>query len=339
MSFAGSMLRRMLRCVGRGEFSAAGYFLGWVLLGSIPRRVALAVGNAGAVCAARWADDTQLRKNMARALGVADPALVPDSVVRAAWRSYARYWMEVFALPKLAQDPRVIARLDSSVQGVEYLDEALASGRGVVIVLTHSGNWDMAGLWLVHHAGGFSTVAERLSPEELFDAFVEYRESLGFEVLAHTGGGVPVMQVLEQRLRGGGIVCLLGERDLSGRGVAVPLLGELAHVPTGAARLVRDTGATLLTAECFFTPASAGQLPGWGMVVDAPVTPRDPKDVAGTTAQIMGNLGAHIARHPEDWHMLQPVFDQDVDSARLRRAQQRAQTDDVAAPTQPAEEE
>ena len=60
----------------------------------------------------------------------------------------------------------------------------------------HSGNWDMAGVWLVHHAGTFTTVAERLKPEVLYEAFVEYRESLGFEVLALTGGQPTVFRVL-----------------------------------------------------------------------------------------------------------------------------------------------
>ena len=41
----------------------------------------------------------------------------------------------------------------------------------------------MAGVWLVHHSGTFTTVAERLKPESLYRRFLEYRESLGFEVL------------------------------------------------------------------------------------------------------------------------------------------------------------
>ena len=52
------------------------------------------------------------------------------------------------------------------------------------MALPHSGNWDMAGVWLVQHYGTFTTVAERLKPESLYRRFVDYRESLGFEMRA-----------------------------------------------------------------------------------------------------------------------------------------------------------
>ena len=37
-----------------------------------------------------------------------------------------------------------------------------------MLALPHSGNWDMAGVWLVQHYGRFTTVAERLKPESLY---------------------------------------------------------------------------------------------------------------------------------------------------------------------------
>src|SRR3712207_7664692 len=42
-------------------------------------------------------------------------------------------------------------------------------GRGLILALPHSGNWDAAGVWLVDWLGGpFMTVAERLRPESLY---------------------------------------------------------------------------------------------------------------------------------------------------------------------------
>ena len=58
----------------------------------------------------------------------------------------------------------------------------------MVLALPHSGNWDMAGVWLVQQHGTFTTVAERLKPESLYRRFIDYRESLGFEVLPLSGG-------------------------------------------------------------------------------------------------------------------------------------------------------
>ena len=70
----------------------------------------------------------------------------------------------------------------------------------------------------------FTTVAERLKPETLYDRFVAYREGLGMEVLPHSGGSA--FGTLARRLRDGGLVCLVADRDLSASGVEVTFFGE-----------------------------------------------------------------------------------------------------------------
>src|SRR6202011_12865 len=103
--------------------------------------------GAGAHYAARGGGPEQLRKNLARVLGV-EPAQVPDSLIRASLASYARYWREAFRLPSM--DHTAIHRsIDESAVGKDNVAAALDEGRGVVIALPHSGNWDLAGIWMV----------------------------------------------------------------------------------------------------------------------------------------------------------------------------------------------
>jgi lauroyl/myristoyl acyltransferase len=61
-------------------------------------------------------------------------------------------------------------------------------------------------------------VAERLRPESLYHRFVAFRERLGMEVLPYSAGASR-FGVLAQRLRAGGLVGLLCERDLIGSGI------------------------------------------------------------------------------------------------------------------------
>ncbi len=100
-------------------------------------------------------------------------------------------------------------------------------------------NWDHAGAWASLTGMPVSTVAERLRPESLFDRFVSYREQLGMEVIALSGAGNPLM-TLKKSLRDGRLVCLLADRDLTGRGLEVELLGEAARLPGGPAALCSD---------------------------------------------------------------------------------------------------
>ena len=253
----------------------------------------------------------QLRRNLTRVVPDADRAEL-DALVRGGLRSYARYWQEVFLLP-WADHAALVSRLDSAFDGVEHLNSALSAGRGVVVVLPHTGNWDMAGLWLVRRHGTFSTVVERLAPEELYQRFVEYRAALGFDVIPLTGAGNPIPRLL-RRLRAGGVVCLLGDRDLTGAGTTVEFFGAAARMPLGPARLAAATGATLLVLGSWFTAD------GWGLRIHPPVPVPDRTAVHRATQTVADCFAMDIAAHPQDWHMLQPLWIDDLPATLLRDA-------------------
>ncbi|WP_327119268.1 phosphatidylinositol mannoside acyltransferase [Nocardia sp. NBC_01730] len=297
------------------QLGAAGYVAGWRLVRALPEQTARRLFDVGGDRFARRANrefhaggpPNQLRRNLARVLGVL-PADVPDELIRASMRSYARYWREAFRLP--AMDHKAI---DYRVDGLPFLDAALDEGRGVVLVLPHSGNWDIAGVWLVQHYGNPTTVAERLKPESLFERFVAYRESLGFEVFPLTGGEQPPFRQLAARLRENKIVCLMGERDLTGRGVPVQFFGERTWMPGGAAKLAVETGAALLPVHAWFEVDAEGR-ENWGLKVEAPLDVSG--GVAAATQALADRFAANIARHPADWHMLQPLWESDLSLER-----------------------
>ncbi|MBW0092807.1 phosphatidylinositol mannoside acyltransferase [Pseudonocardia sp. KRD-184] len=285
----------------------AGYAAGWAGVRRVPGPLAQWLFRLGADRAVRGDGPgvRQLRANLARLAPGADL----DALVRAGMRSYARYWCEVFRLPAmdLADLHR---RTDPHVRGAGPFLEAQANGRGVVFALTHSGNWDAAGVWLVEtlralgREPAFTTVAAKLEPESLYRRFVAYRESLGFEVVA-AQDGAHAYRALHRRLRGGGVVCLVSDLDMSRSGADVELCGEPARVPAGAARLAAATGALLLPAVPSFTPD------GWALDFAAPVPVPDRAAVAKATQGVADALGAMLARVPADWHMLQPIWTAD----------------------------
>ena len=282
--------------------AALAYLAGWKLVRHLPDRAAGALFDLGADRASdRGRGMEMLRRNLTRVVGAEN---VTAALVRDAVRSYARYWREAFRLPSLAGDPELAERLTRSVVGREHLDASLASGRGVVLTLPHSGNWDMAGVFLVGYCGQFTTVAERVRPEVLYNAFVDYRESLGFEVLAHAGGRPPYPR-LREVLESGGVVALLGERDLRRKGVRADFFGEETTMPAGPAQLALDTGAALHVAHCWFTDD------GWGFSVSEEI---EADALEPTVQRVADRFAANIAAHPADWHMLQPLWPADLEN-------------------------
>ena len=293
-----------------GQLADLGYAAGWRLVRAMPEFAARSAFDAGALYASRGRGPDQLRKNLARVLGV-DPADVPGAQIRASLTSYARYWREAFRLPSM--DHEVLAReLNDAAYGAEHVVAALEAGRGAVLALPHSGNWDLAGVWLTNTHGAFATVAERLKPESLYKRFLDYRESLGFEVIPLTGSDRPPFEILAERLRGNGLVCLMSDRDLTRSGVQVDLFGEPTRLPAGPAKLAIATGAALLPVHSWYRP---------DVVVTDIFGALDTSsgDVGVITQALADRFGANIAAHPSDWHMLQPQWVADLSDERRAR--------------------
>ncbi|UXA20132.1 phosphatidylinositol mannoside acyltransferase [Mycobacterium sp. SMC-4] len=291
-----------------GQLTDWGYAAGWRLVRAVPELLARNAFGAGARYAARGGGPQQLRKNLARVVGVAADE-VPDELMRASLASYARYWREAFRLPSM---DHVKLGQSLSVEGVDRLWSALEQGRGAVMALPHSGNWDMAGVWLVQNHGPFATVAERLKPESLYNRFLAYRQSLGFEVVPLSGGPRPPFDVLRDRLLNNGVVCLMADRDLTRTGVQVDFFGEPTRLPAGPAKLALATGAALFPVHCWF------ESDGWGMAV-YPELATSSGDVTTITQALADRFALNIAEHPADWHMMQPQWLADLSAERRAR--------------------
>jgi phosphatidylinositol dimannoside acyltransferase len=251
----------------------------------------------------------QLERNLRRVVpDASDHAL--RELSRASMRSYLRYWREAFRLPDLT--PQQIVGTHRC-PGEENLVKALESGRGVVLTLPHTGNWDHGGAWLALAHGRFTTVAERLRPESLYERFLAYRRSLGMEVLPLGGGGAPFRTLLE-RAKGGGTICLLGDRDLTEHGVPVTFFGETTKLPAGPAALAIASGAVLLPATLWYEEGvSCTRI---HPEVPVPTSGTRAEKVAAMTQAVADVFAEGIAEHPQDWHMLQRLWLSDLGEDR-----------------------
>jgi KDO2-lipid IV(A) lauroyltransferase len=297
------------------NLTEAGYVAGWRLVRALPRPVVAAAFRAGADHAHRGngRGTRRLRANLRRVVGPDLPEAELERLVRDGLRSYARYWLEAFRLPGLSRQ-QILAGFH--LGGQEKLAADVAAGRGAVIALPHAGNWDAAGAWVAANGWPITTVAERLKQEGLYQRFLAFRQRLGMEILPTSGGDRPAFDVLVDRLRAGAVVPLLADRDLSARGVDVEFFGGPTRMPPGPALLAIRTGAPLYVASLWYEPGGARaalegplELPAED---SAPLNAR----VRLLTQRIADGLAAGIARHPEDWHMLQRMWlDQRADGA------------------------
>lgn len=296
----------------RGRLTDGAYALGWSAVKKLPEPVAVKLGRTIADLAWKRRGERvrRLESNYARVVPDATPERLAE-LSRAGMRSYLRYWMESFRLP--AWSPERV-KTGFEAEGIHHLTDGIASDRGVILALPHLGNWDLAGAWVTTKLETpFTTVAERLDPESLYDRFVAYRESLGMEVLPHNGG--TAFGTLARRLRDGGLVCLVADRDLSASGVEVKFFGDTARMPAGPALLAQQTGALLLPVTLWYddSPVMRGRV---HPPIEVPETGTKAEKTSVMTQALADAFATGIADHPEDWHMLQRLWLADLDPAK-----------------------
>lgn len=277
---------------------AAGWLAVWEVARLLPEALAFRLADLGGLIAHRYARAARgaVTRNLARV--VAEPS---EAMLRAAFRSYARYWIEAFRAADL--EPGDLDRR-TTTQGFEHLDGALERGRGVVVVLAHHGSWDVAARWAETHGYHMAVVAEVLRPRRLFARFVELREVIGLEVVPLRRGAEAreLLAPLGGVLAANHLVGLLADRDLSGRGAPVSLFGEPATVPRGPAVLALRTGAAIV-------PISMLQRPGrrWHLRV-LPEVDVSGLDADAATARVAAAIEDLIRLDPVQWHCFSRVW-------------------------------
>ncbi len=314
--------------------AASGLLAAWRVVPRLPEGLVHLAGAAAADVA--WAVRGPGVRRLEENLG----ALEPDPralrrLSRAGMRSYARYWCDAFRLHTWSS-LQLDARTRVEGPGYDELVAALHAGRGAVAFLGHSGSWDQVGAWAAAHwghLGGVLTVAERLEPPAVHEAFLSFRARLGVTAVAvdpagtdATGapgaaaGGGGSFAALVRGLRRGAFVPLLADRDLSGSGVAVELLGRASRAAPGPATLALATGAPLFPVSVHYEPGP-GRRRGWrpwtavATVHAAVVVPPRGQGREGRQAQVAAMtractavLSDAVRQHPADWHVLQRVF-------------------------------
>ena len=311
------------------------FHLAWQHAGSVPAPLlrGVTVVAADVVWLLRTGGVQQLTRNLARARPTASPREL-RRLARAGMRSYMRYYGEAFVMRDATPE-----QVEARVRVVGYDETRELVGRGVtpVVALSHQGNWDLAGVYASTHIAPVLTVAERLEPPELYEEFKAFREALGMEIL--TAGDPGVFRTLLRAAQGRGpgrIICLLADRDLSHHGVEVDFLGARARVAAGPAALAVSAGAPLVAGGIYYERLTGARRAAagtpWGIVIrfhpviEVPTEGTTAERVAVVTQRWVDDLAGDIRAHPQDWHMLQKVFVDDLDAARYARTVQKSES-------------
>ena len=282
-----------------GEWTWRGFKIVQSVIARIPRPWAYALAIVGARFA--WWFSPLARPRLEYNLKIACPELEsnPAELRRISWlnfRNHAKAYADLMQLPR-ARVESMRSRL--KVQGWEYLDEARALGKGVLLVSAHMGSYEeVAAIWSATLAP-VSFFAEELEPRAIFEWYRDTRARLGISVLTLDHGGI--RKVLEA-LREQEMVITAVDRDIAGTGYLMPFFGKLAPIPLGPAAIALRTGTPLFPVCCYRMPDDTYMAEGAPLVY-AKSTGNARADQVRATQEVLGRLEQFIEAHPDQWHV------------------------------------
>lgn len=240
--------------------------------------------------------------NQQRALGHrANPATIAVSA-RRALQHLTRTYVDEFRLPAMSADA-LKAAVD--IQGLEFLEQARAKGKGVILATAHFGAPQLVGQLLALLGYPTTVVVEHTQPEELFEFMTALRSSHGLTLVPIDK---PLIGLIRTLRKENGVVGLVVDRDVTGTGITLPFMGEPTRVADGAIQLARRTGAAIVVAFCrrranyryeaFILPPLA--------LDDLPTD--DSAAISEGTRRLMLQLETFIRTDPAQWIMTTPLW-------------------------------
>jgi lauroyl/myristoyl acyltransferase len=270
---------------------------------SVVERLPRSWAYALAVLAARfaWRFSPLARPRLEFNLKIACPELEndPRELRRLSWlnfRNHAKAYADLMQLPRTSVETM---RPWLKVQGMEYLEQARALGKGVLVVSCHMGSYEVVSAIWSATLTPVSFFAEELEPRALFEWYRDTRARLGISVLTLDRGGI--RQVL-QALHDEEMVVTAIDRDIVGTGYPMPFFGKLAPIPLGPAAIALRTGTPIFPVCVYRLPDDTYQAEGAPLVF-AVDTGNPRADQVRATEQVLRQLETFIRRRPEQWHV------------------------------------
>ncbi len=275
---------------------------------SVVERLPRSWAYALAVLAARfaWLYSPLARPRLEFNLKMACPELASNQreLRRLSWlnfRNHAKAYADLMLLPRTSVETM---RPWLKVKGMEYLEEARALGKGVLVVSCHMGSYEVVSAIWSATLTPVSFFAEELEPRALFEWYRDTRARLGISVLTLDTGGL--RRVL-QALRDEEMVVTAIDRDIVGTGYLMPFFGQLAPIPLGPAAIALRTGTPILPVCVYRLPDDTYQAEAAPLVF-AKDTGDHRADQVRATEQVLRQLEEFIRRHPEQWHVPHAIW-------------------------------
>ena len=207
----------------------------------MPPGAGMALGNLGGALA--YVLGGKRRRigvaNLTAAMADVMPLAARRRTIRRVYRHLAWSLVELLRFPRIGRDE--IHRF-VRVEGRHYVEEALARGRGAILLTAHFGNWELANLYAALVDRPLDVVVRQQGFPRLNALLDRYRQLHGSRIIRK---GTATPQILEALVEGR-LVGILADQDAGRRWLRVRLFDRITSFPKGSFLCALHAGAPIL---------------------------------------------------------------------------------------------
>ena len=237
--------------------------------------------------------------NFAHVLGKPPGSLEVKRKALAAYRSYARYVVELMRLPRLTNEQAAALVDTSSLLPLEASWKA--SGKGLIITSAHIGNLEGVARGIARHGWPIASLGDDTTFPELFDMLRRQRREWGINLIPWRN-----LRDMFGVLRRNEILALIIDWGYRAEDIPVRLFGAWTTLPAGPAALAAKTGAPIV--HCAIRRSPDGRT--FQLTLSEPilVSSSEPAEIQRATQAIADALAETIAAAPEQWYSFKPIW-------------------------------
>lgn len=235
-----------------------------------------------------------MHKNLEVILGKDHPGI--KKYPRQIYANFGRYLVDFFRAQRI--DKKFIDKY-IKIENIEYIDNALKKGKGVIGLTAHLGNWELCAQILARLGYKMNAIALTHKHSKIDEFFSKQRELSGINVVPV---GVSIRRCFAA-LRKNEIVGILGDRDFSAEnGIYVDFLNHSFMAPLGPAVLSLRTGAAIVPA---FVVRDGKDERYFRYIFTEPIYPEksgdEQKDIRYITSKYIGVIEKFVKLYPQQW--------------------------------------
>lgn len=269
------------------------------------RAVAAGANRASDEAIARWGTRLgRLSRNLLRRrdalalrnLTAAFPHMTGEQrrrILDACWEHFGREALHTIRMQNL---PVAKIAIRCPLVNAELLEQAIARGRGVILISAHFGGWEVGGLAVMSLVNNVRTIVRPLDNEFLERDLGRIRARTGAEVLDRRRAARATLKALSENAV---VVMLPDQAVLPREGVLVPFIGRNAWTTSAPAKMALRLGSTIVFTFCI--PDATGHRLEFEEPIFVDQLTEEERDPVALTKRINDVISHRIERRPELW--------------------------------------